>query len=412
MPSIDQQLEKIMRGVVEVFTPEELKVKLKAAEKAGRPLRVKLGVDPTSPDIHLGHTVVLRKLRAFQDLGHTAVLIIGDYTARVGDPSGRDKTRPQLTGDVIEANAATYLDQVRKILDPDRLEIVRNGDWFAGLTFDQVLALASQMTVARLLERDDFKTRYTGGSPISLHEFMYPLMQGYDSVVVRSDVELGGTDQTFNLCVGRNFQRAAGQEPQVAITMPILVGTDGKDKMSKSYGNYIGVDEPAKDMYGKVMSIPDALMENYWMLLTAHPLDEVRAMLAADHPMEAKHTLAREITRDFHGDQAAQEAAAEFARVVQKQELPEDMPTVTTTTTEPTTTTTTLEPEDDEKVWLVGFIADQGMAASRSEARRLIQQGAVTIDGEKVTDPEHEFVPRDGMVLKVGKRRYRKFVKD
>ena len=393
MPSLDEQLEQIMRGVVEVFTLEELKSKLKSAAAEGRPLRIKLGVDPTSPDIHLGHTVVLRKLRAFQDLGHIAVLIIGDYTARVGDPSGRDRTRPRLAAEEIEANAATYLDQVRKILDFDRLEIVRNGDWFSKLSFDEVMSLASQMTVARLLERDDFSNRYSSGTPISLHEFFYPLMQGYDSVVVRSDIEIGGTDQTFNLCVGRDLQRSAGQEPQVAVTMPLLVGTDGTQKMSKSYGNYIGVTDAPGEMYGKVMSIPDDLMENYWTLLTAHPMDDVKRMLAEDHPMDTKRALAYEITRDFHGEEAARAAAEEFSRVFQEHDLPSDMPS-----------SRSLEAGTD--VSIVDLMVDEGLASSRSEARRLIRQNAVSVDGDKITDSDYQIRPVQGMILRVGKRRF------
>ncbi|MFH0964675.1 MAG: tyrosine--tRNA ligase [Planctomycetota bacterium] len=387
-----REIDLILRGVVEVFTAEELERKLVQSAQSGQPLRVKLGVDPTSPDIHLGHTVVLRKLRAFQDLGHTGVLIIGDYTARVGDPSGRDRTRPRLDPADIERNAATYLEQVRKILDLERIEIVRNGDWFAKLSFDEIMSLASQMTVARLLERDDFSNRYASGNPISLHEFFYPLMQGYDSVMVRSDIELGGTDQTFNLCVGRDFQRAAGQEPQVAVTLPILIGTDGVQKMSKSTGNYIGVTDPANEMFARVMSIPDPLMESYWTVLTSRPIEEVRGLLSIAHPMEAKKELAFEITRDFHGEDAACAASDEFTRVVQEGELPSDI------TPEPT-------PVPDEGLWIVSVIVDKGLASSSSEARRLITQGAVSLDGVKITDIDHRIFLTRSMTLRVGKRR-------
>ena len=397
MSSVREQLDLIMRGVVEVFTPDGLRQKLEQSERSGKPLRVKLGIDPTSPDIHLGFTVVLRKLRAFQDLGHTAVLIIGDYTARVGDPSGQDRTRPRLEPCQIDANAQTYLDQVRNILDFDRLEVVRNGDWFSKLSFDQIMSLASQVTVARLLERDDFANRYRAGSPISLHEFFYPLMQGYDSVMVKSDVELGGTDQTFNVCVGRDFQRVAGQDPQVAITMPILVGTDGTEKMSKSLGNVIGITDPPNDMFGKVMSIPDALMENYWTLLTAKPMDEVRRLLSDDHPMDAKRALASEITRDFHGEDAARVAAAEFARVFQQRDLPTDMDQTTT-------------PAPDEERWIVRVIVDHGLAPSGAEARRLIKQGAVSVNDQKITDIEYQLPLDEEIILRVGKRRFHKFV--
>jgi len=397
VPSVSQQLELIMRGVVEVFTPDGLREKLERSERSGKPLRVKLGIDPTSPDIHLGFTVVLRKLRAFQDLGHTAVLIIGDYTARVGDPSERDRTRPRLEPKEIDANAATYLDQVKKILDFDRLEVVRNGDWFSKLSFDDIMRLASQVTVARLLERDDFSNRYKAGSAISLHEFFYPLMQGYDSVMVKSDVEIGGTDQTFNVCIGRDFQRAAGQEPQVAITLPLLVGADGTEKMSKSLGNVVGITDPPNDMFGKVMSIPDALMENYWTLLTAKPMDEVRQILADHHPMDAKRALAFEITRDFHGEAAARAASDEFARVFQQRDLPSDMNQTTT-------------PAPDEERWIVRAMVDQGLASSGADARRLIKQGAVSVNDRKITDLEYRLPLDQEIILQVGKRRFHKFL--
>jgi len=312
---VDEQLEVIKRAVVQIFPENELVEKLKKSEKSGTPLRIKLGIDPTAPDIHLGHTVVIRKLRQFQDMGHTGVLIIGDYTALIGDPSGREKTRPQLTSDEIEKNAKTYLEQVGRILDMEKVEIVRNGEWFKEFSFRDVLKLVSKMTVARMLERDDFSKRFKSETPVGLHEFIYPLMQGFDSVMVKADVELGGTDQTFNLTVGRDLQRDNGEEPQVAITLPILVGTDGTLKMSKSYGNYIAVEDSPKEMYGKVMSIPDGIMRNYFELLTDVPLAEVGELLKdTAHPMEAKKRLAREIVAGYYGADAAEEEALKKAR--------------------------------------------------------------------------------------------------
>ena len=398
MTALTDQLEALCRGTVEVLRREELQQKLERAQAEGRPLRVKLGVDPTAPDIHLGHTVVLRKLRLFQDLGHQAVLIIGDYTALIGDPSGKSKTRPQLTPDDVKQNAETYLQQVDRVLDNSRLEIVHNGDWFRGMTFAEVLKLTSQMTVSQMLERDDFRKRYQEQNPISVHEFLYPLMQGYDSVVVRSDIELGGTDQTFNLLVGRELQKNDGQEPQVCMTTPLLIGLDGSDKMSKSLGNYIGVDESAKEMFGKAMSIPDALMRDYLTLLTDLRDEEINGLLGAQtHHREAKERLAREIVEQYHGADAADEQAAEFRKVFSQKELPSDMPD--------------LELEGDEVgeggIGLIALIRKAGFAPSNSEARRLIQQGGVSLDGEVINDPNASVCPADGTVLKVGKRRFK-----
>jgi len=397
MSDVEQQLALIRRGVVPggIVTEEELLRKLESSLREGRPLRVKLGVDPTAPDIHLGHTVVLRKLRQFQDLGHTAVLIIGDYTAMVGDPSGRTKTRPQLTYDQVEANAKTYVDQVARVLRRDRLEVVRNGDWFRKMTFLDVLRLAGKMTVARMLERDDFAQRHAAGSPIALHEFLYCLMQGRDSVEIRADIELGGTDQTFNLLVGRDLQRDAGQEPQVCVTTPILPGLDGTQKMSKSLGNHIGVTDPPADMFGKVMSIPDPLMLHYFVLLTAVPLEEIDALLAG-HPRQAKARLAREIVASYHSSDAAQAAADEFDRVFREGELPAEMPSCV------------LHPADleDGKVWIVRLVVASGLAPSSSEARRLIQQGAVSLDGARTDDIEARLELRGGEILRVGRRKF------
>ncbi len=377
-------LAKLLRGAVTVTTEEELKKKL----ARGKPLRIKLGVDPTAPDLHLGFTVGLRKLRQFQDAGHTAVLIIGDYTARVGDPSGKNSTRPMLGEAEIQANLTSYLAQAGKVLNPG-YETAFNGTWFGKMTFTDILKLASQMTVARMLERDDFSNRFKAGTPISLHEMLYPLMQGYDSVMVKADVELGGTDQTFNLMVGRDLQREAGQEPQVCLTLPLIEGLDGVRKMSKSYGNYVGLNEAPKEMFGKLMSVPDALMEKYFSLLT--DLD-----MPKGHPRDAKVALAREIVRMYHGEEAAKAAAGEFDRIFSKKELPDEMPEVRFL---PGTV-----PEG--RIWIVKLVAEAKLSASNSETRRLVSQGAVSVDAEVVSDPEAKVVLKDGSVLRVGKRRF------
>ena len=390
-PDVGKQLEAMRRGAVEVHTAEDLERKVRAAVEKQRPLRVKLGLDPTAPDIHLGHTVVLGKLRQFQDLGHRAVLIIGDYTARVGDPSGQSKTRPALTEGEIEANLATYLDQVGLVLDTGKLEMRRNSEWFEPMQFADVLRLASATTVARMLERDDFAKRMNKNAPISLHELLYPVMQGHDSVEVRADVELGGTDQTFNLLVGRDFQRAAHQEPQVAITMPLLVGLDGTEKMSKSLGNYVGVTESASEMFGKCMSIPDALMANYLELLTDLPLEEVSRLTKTLHPREAKERLALLVTASYHGEDAAAHAAEGFRRVFSEKKLPDQMPELALAA---------------GPVGLLKLLVEAGHAKSTSEARRLVAGGGVSIDNEKLTDPKAEVAPADGAVLRTGRRRF------
>lgn len=398
MSGIKQQIETICRGATDIFSEEELKSKLSASVKAKKPLRVKLGIDPTSPDIHLGHTVVLGKLRQFQDMGHQAVLIIGDFTALVGDPSGRSKTRPQLTEEKVEANAETYLEQVGKVVDMDQTEVVRNSEWFKGLKFSKLLELASRLTVARMLERDDFSKRYEGGDPIGLHELIYPLMQGYDSVMVLSDIELGATDQTFNLLVGRDLQRDAGQEPQVCITMPMLVGADGSLKMSKSYGNHIGIADGPKDMFGKVMSIPDDLMKSYFELLTEISMKEVDALLGSDHPRNIKERLALEIVGRFHGGDAAEKEAGEFKRVFSEGQTPEDMAEVTVPA----------EMLDEGRIWIVKLLTHCGLAESSSEARRLIKQKAVKLADSTIDDTEANVKISDGDVLRAGKRRFAK----
>ncbi len=392
-------MELLARGCEDLYTADELRERLAGAAEQGRQLRVKLGLDPTAPDIHLGHTVVLRKMRQFQDLGHRAVLILGDYTARVGDPSGVNKTRPVLSPQEITENAQTYFDQAGRILDTseDKLEIRRNSEWLDKLSFADVLRLASQMTVAQMMERDTFELRYRDGVPIGVHEFLYPLMQGHDSICVEADVELGGTDQTFNNLVGRRLQENAGQPRQIVLIMPILVGLDGTEKMSKSKGNYIGItDEPA-DMFGKVMSIPDDLMDNYFTLLTDTPPERIAELTDASrtHPREAKATLARAIVAQYHGTEAAEAAAAEFDRVFAQRNAPTDMPEIAVSA---------------GQVNIVELVAASGFAKSKSEARRLVQQNAVSIDDRKINDIDAAVEPADGQVLKVGKRRFGRIV--
>ena len=385
--NFESQLEIIRRGVVAVVPEDELVAKL----RLGRPLRVKLGVDPTSPDIHLGHTVVLTKLRQFQDLGHVAVLIIGDFTALIGDPSGRSATRPVLSAEEVAAHAATYQDQVFKILDRDRTEVRRNSEWLSGLPAEGLIRLASTMTVARMLERDDFKQRHRSGVAIGLHEFLYPLLQGHDSVVVRADVEIGGTDQTFNLLVGRDLQRDAGQPGQVALTLPLLEGTDGVQKMSKSLGNHIGVSDRPEDMYGKIMSLSDDLMLRYYTLLSLIPEEQQRAIRDGSvHPMEAKKSIASELVARFHGPDAAREAARFFEERFQKRTAHEPMEVRLVGGT--------------SDVWICKLLKDVGFAASTSEARRLVAQGGVRVDGQMV-DLEFKFRPGSHRLLEVGRRR-------
>jgi tyrosyl-tRNA synthetase len=401
-PGVDEQLAALTRGVERIDTLDELRAKL--GEK--RPLRIKLGLDPTAPDIHLGHTVVLRKMRQFQDFGHKAVLIIGDYTARVGDPSGRSKTRPVLDAEAIKTNAQTYFDQADRILDtsPDKLEVRYNSEWLEGMTFADVLKLSGQMTVGQMLKRDDFRKRFDAEVAIGVHEFMYPLMQGWDSVCIESDVELGGTDQTFNNLVGRDLQRNAGQKPQVVMVMPILVGLDGQEKMSKSLGNYVGVTEHAHDMFGKLMSVPDECMANYFTLLTGVPPKEI-AVLAdpgKTHPMEAKKRLATEITAGFHDDDAATNARTEWEQIHQKKAatgdlvVPEDTPTVAV-------------PADvmqDGEALKLKLIVACGFARSNGEARRLIGENGIRLNGEVIADIDGTVAIKTGDILQRGKRKF------
>jgi tyrosyl-tRNA synthetase len=375
-------LNDIYRNAVDVIPREDLDRRL----KSGATLRVKLGIDPTAPDIHLGFVVVLKQLRAFQDLGHTAVLVIGDYTARVGDPSGRSKTRPVLSPREIEENTRTYLEQAYLVLDRDRTEVRHNSEWLAPLTMADIIHLTRATTVARILERDDFSKRYAAGDAITLTELLYPLMQAYDSVAIDADVELGGTDQLYNLLMGRHVMEYYGKTPQCVLTTPLLVGTDGAMKMSKSLGNYVGVTDPPNEMFGKVMSIPDHPMPDYYSLLLDRPMPDAE-------PVAQKRELARTLVSTFYGDQAAAEAEKTFDAVVRR-EVPEDAPEV-------------VLPEGDE-IWIIDLITLAGFAATNGEARRFIRGGAVRIDGEVVRDEQVKIRTGDleGRVLQVGKRRY------
>ncbi|HET7037824.1 MAG TPA: tyrosine--tRNA ligase [Thermomicrobiaceae bacterium] len=381
----------LARGVAEVIVREELRARLLGT----RPLRVKFGVDPTRPDLHLGHYVVFRKLREFQALGHEIVIIIGDWTAQIGDPSGRSATRQMLTADEVRANAQTYLDQLFKVIDAERTEINWQSAWFGTFTLADVIDLTSRYTVARMLARDDFAKRYAEGAPIAVTEFLYPLLQGYDSVAVRADVELGGTDQTFNLLVGRDIQREVGQQPQDILTLPLLVGTDGAQKMSKSLGNYIGVTEPADSMFGKLMSIPDSAMPDYYRLLTGLPADEIETLLATVgagtlNPREAKERLATLIVTDLHSSHEAEQARDEFNRVHKHHELPREMPEIAV----------------PRQVRLIPLLVQAGLAEKNNEARRYVTQGGVRIDGERIEDPNAEIVLTGPTVLQVGPRRF------
>ena len=398
-----EEYEQLLLGSVDVLPAEMLLRQLVQAHSEGRPLRVKLGVDPTAPDIHLGHTVVLRKLAQFQAFGHRAVLIIGDYTGKVGDPSGRSKARPQLSDEELEENARTYVDQAAKVLDMDKVELTRNGDWLGPLRMNEVLKLTSTVTVARMLERDDFSKRYLANEPISMLEFMYPLLQGYDSVAVRADIELGGTDQKFNLLMGRTIMEACGVPPQSILTVPLLIGIDGEQKMSKSYGNYVGVSDPPTDMFGKLMSIPDELMPTYMSLVSDAGLREVQAFERglADgsyHPAQAKRDLAERIVRLYHGAGSAATARAEFDRVFREKDRPETIPEIPLPATA----------VRDGRVWLPRLLTETGLVSSNGEARRVIEQGGVRVDDVVMNDVNTEIDAGDlaGAVLQVGKRKF------
>jgi len=399
--SLEEEFEELSRGAVQVITPADLKEKLARARRDGRPLRVKFGADPSAPDIHLGHTVCLRKLRQFQEFGHEVFFVIGDFTGRIGDPSGKSETRPQLDEETIRKNALTYEQQIFKVLDPSRTRVVFNNDWLSELSFVDVIELASKYTVARMLERDDFTTRFREGRPISLHEFMYTLAQAYDSVSLRADLEMGGSDQTFNFVATRDIMGRYGQEAQVVLTMPLLEGTDGVEKMSKSLGNYIGINEPAKDIYGKAMSIPDKLMARYFELVTDLPNKEVKAIRrgltsAKLHPRDVKMRLAHVLVRMYHGQAAADKAQDEFVAIFRRGEMPDDILPMGVAKGDLTPGGT---------MWVARLLVVLGLASSTSEGRRLVVQGGVRIDENRVTDAAADVPVTDGMVVRVGKRR-------
>ena len=389
-----RQLEQIRRGSVEIINEEELVGKL----RRGTPLRVKAGFDPTAPDLHLGHTVLIQKLKHFQDLGHQVIFLIGDFTGMIGDPSGKSETRKKLTREAVLSNAETYKRQIFKILDPERTEIAFNSTWMDAFKASDFIELCSRYTVARMLERDDFEKRFKGNQPIAIHEFLYPLVQGYDSVALKADVELGGTDQKFNLLMGRHLQREHGQASQIVLTVPILEGLDGVQKMSKSLGNYVGIDEAPADMFGKLMSISDELMWRYYELLSDSPLDRIRSLKeqvqgGALHPKTAKEDLAEEITRRFHGSEAALGAREGFNAVFAKQGIPDDIEVFTAAA----------------GVLLVDALSESGVCSSKGDARRMCKQNAVTIDGRKEDDASFAFAAGE-YVLKIGKKRFLKLV--
>jgi len=386
-----EQLSELKRGIVDIVSEEEFIAKL----KKNRPLRVKVGFDPTAPDIHLGHTVVLQKMRQFQDAGHDVICLIGDFTGMIGDPTGRSATRPPLTREEVLENARTYQEQVIKILDPQRTIMAFNSQWMDNMVVTDFIKLTSVQTVARMLERDDFKKRFAGQQPISIHEFLYPFIQGYDSVALEADIELGGTDQIFNLLMGREVQKAYGQEPQVVMTLPLLEGTDGIQKMSKSYGNYVGVDDEPVDMYGKVMSISDDLMWKYYELLSSLTIPQIDQMkqdvsIGSLHPMDAKMRLAHEMVERFHGKERADFARDEFKRVFKSRALPDDMPNVAVAL---------------EKPWICAVLKEAGLTKTTSEAKRLVGQGAVTVNEEKIADQDC-ILTAGTYIIKVGKRRF------
>ncbi len=395
-------MDLIRKGTADIVSEEELVKKLENSIKNNTPLRIKQGFDPTAPDIHLGHTVGIKKLKDFQDLGHQIVLIVGDYTAMVGDPSGKNATRPRLTREQVLANAKTYEKQFFKILDKEKTEIRFNGSWFKDMTFNEIMNLAASYTVARILERDDFTKRYKKGIPISVHEFFYPLMQGYDSVAIKADVELGATEQMFNLLAARNVQKEYGLEPQVALTMPVLEGVDGSARMSKSTGNYIGIDESPKDMFGKIMSIPDEILLKYYTLLSNRSVDELKEIEIklddnAFNPITLKKQLGVDLVTQYHSAKAAQKAKAEFERVFSKNKLPEDIETFK------------LEAADKDQLF-VKLLSKYKLTASNGEARRMIKQGAVKLNNKKISDIKFVLTESGEHVVKVGKRRFAKFI--
>lgn len=399
-PPLNEQMDLIKRGTVEIIPEDELVQKIKKSIETGKKLNIKLGCDPTRPDLHLGHSVVLRKLAQFQSLGHQAILIIGDFTAMIGDPSGRNSTRPPLTFEETRENAKSYIEQAAKILDKEKTKIVFNSDWLSKMSFEDVIKLSSKYTVARMLERDDFTKRYKTGVPISMHEILYPLAQAMDSVAIESDVELGGTDQKFNLLVGRDIQREYGVEPQVIITMPLLVGTDGTEKMSKSYDNYIGISDTPQDIFGKTLSIPDNLIYNYYELATDISnveLSQIKSDLENPevNPRNTKRSLALRLVEMYHSKEAAIQAQEEFDKIFINKGIPDEISEYKVQAAE---------------ISISDLIVDSGCAPSKGEAKRLIKQGGVTIDGEKITDSSISIIIEDGQILKVGKRKFVKLV--
>jgi tyrosyl-tRNA synthetase len=397
-PPLNEQMDLIRRGAAEIIREEDLARKIEHSRETRTPLRIKLGCDPSRPDLHLGHSVVLRKLRQFQELGHHAILIVGDFTGMIGDPSGRSKTRPPLTLEETQKNGQTYFAQATSILSTQKIQMLYNSEWLGKLNFADVIMLGSRYTVARMLERDDFERRYKAGEPISIHELLYPLAQAMDSVAVRADVELGGTDQKFNLLVGRDIQREYGMEPQVTLTMPILPGTDGVEKMSKSLDNYIGISETPQQMYGKTLSIPDTVIYDYLVLATDVPpaeLAEIKAGLEAGthHPRETKRRLAREIVRLYHGADAALAAEAEFDRIFVRKDLPDVIPEATVSA-------------DGGRVGLLRLLTETGLVSSNNEARRLIEQGGVSVDGRRISDGQAVIDLASPVIIKVGKRKF------
>ncbi|MDW7645681.1 MAG: tyrosine--tRNA ligase [Desulfuromonadales bacterium] len=403
MNTVQEQMAVIRRGAVEILVETELEEKIKESIAKGVPLRIKAGFDPTAPDLHLGHTVLIQKLKQFQDLGHEVCFLIGDFTGMIGDPTGKNETRKPLTREQVLANAQTYREQVFKILDPEKTKVVFNSSWMGPMSAADLIGLAARYTVARMLERDDFHKRFNGQQPIAIHEFLYPLVQGYDSVALKADVELGGTDQKFNLLVGRELQKQEGQRPQSVLTMPLLEGLDGVNKMSKSLGNYIGITEPPREIYGKVMSISDELMVRYYELLSDVDLaglqrvkDGVAGKDSGAHPMESKKALARELVARFHGQAQAEQAEVDFVQQFKQKEIPDDIPVVHMSSEGP--------------VWICRLLVDAGLVASNGEARRMVKQGGVKLDGEKIADGDLEVQPKGELVLQAGKRRFARIV--
>jgi len=401
-PTINEQMDLIKRGAVEIIPEDELVKKIEKSIKSGKPLNIKLGCDPSRPDLHLGHSVVLRKLAQFQQLGHQAILIIGDFTGMIGDPSGRNSTRPPLTLEQTRINGQSYFQQASKILDKDKTKIVYNSNWLSKMTFEDVIKLASKYTVARMLERDDFTKRYKAGEPISIHEFLYPLAQAMDSVAIQSDVELGGTDQKFNLLVGRDIQREYGVEPQVILTMPLLIGTDGIEKMSKSYDNYIGISDPPEQIFGRTLSIPDQLIYTYFELATDvsnERLKQIKTELQDDktNPRDLKRELARTLVAMYYDEAAAIKAQEEFDKIFIKKEIPDEIEEFII--------------DENKETNILDLLILVNFASSKGEAKRLVQQGGVSIDGKKVLDVHQKIKIESGMILKLGKRKFLKLIK-